>query len=303
MVRVDWTVVKVPYGGGYCSLNLVKPKGTKRAPDALQKEFNRQSIFMADNGVSSWSNVLWKDADVLFRFQNSVDIWNIMNDYVSRYVFDVYRDSVSIGNYTGKFLFLGGSHSITASTYATIAQMNGRENTGLIVLDAHPDCCDKADWPIHSDWLRWLLTKNKIFSENIIVIGLRQMEKSEKEFLDKFNINYYRMSNINDPGNLTTNYFSVMRALEKLRKLAATYISIDIDVASAAYAPGTGCPSPGGFADTELISLVKQLKVALPNLKAADIVEINPLNWWRKRILRYDPTVDLGVKLIKEIIS
>jgi hypothetical protein len=34
-----------------------------------------------------------------------------------------------------------------------------------------------------------------------------------------------------------------------------------------------------------------------------DIVAINPLNWWRKRILGYDPTVDLGGRLIKDIIS
>ena len=26
-------------------------------------------------------------------------------------------------------------------------------------------------------------------------------------------------------------------------------------------------------------------------------------SWWRKRVLRYDATVDLGVKLIKEIVS
>jgi arginase family enzyme len=89
--------------------------------------------------------------------------------------------------------------------------------------------------------------------------------------------------------------------LEKIANLRASYVSIDIDAVSGVYAPGTGCPSPGGFTDAELIFLVKGLK--LSNLRAMDIVEINPLNWWRKKILRYDATVDLGVKLIKEIVS
>ncbi len=297
MAKMNWTVVKVPYGGGYCSLNLAKPKNARKAPEALQREFTRQRVFMADNGVSSWDNIPWLEIPLRFSRQNNADGWERMYKAVLNRL-----NSVNL-KYDTNILFLGGSHSITASTYNRTARIFGRQQTGLIVLDAHPDCCSKADWPIHSDWLHWLVEDDYVLSENVLIIGLRQMEKSEKEFLDKFNIKYFRMSASNDPGNLTTNDFSAMRVLERFRKLAATYLSIDIDVASGAYAPGTGCPSPGGFTDKELISLVKQFKVALPNLRAADIVEINPLNWWRKRILRYDPTVDLGVKLIKEIIS
>ncbi|HEY4495418.1 MAG TPA: arginase family protein [Candidatus Paceibacterota bacterium] len=293
---VNWTIIKVPYGGGYCSLNLAKPKNARKAPKALQKEFTRQRVFMTDNGVSSWDNIPWLEIPLGFGRQNNYDGWYRMYKYLNRF------GDISL-KYDTNILFLGGSHSITASTYNRTARIFGRQQTGIIVLDAHPDCCSKTDWPIHSDWLRWLVEDVYVFPENVLIIGLRQMEKSEKEFLDKFNIKYYRMSAIKDPSGFIMNDFSVMRVLEKFRKLAAIYLSIDIDVASGAYAPGTGCPSPGGFTDTELINLVKQLKIALPNLKAADIVEISPLNWWRKRILRYDPTIDLGVKLIKEIIS
>ncbi|MDO8574936.1 MAG: arginase family protein [bacterium] len=296
MAKMNWTVVKVPYGGGYCSLNLAKPKNARKAPEALQREFTRQRVFMADNGVSSWDNIPWLEIPLGFSRQNNAYGWERMCQAVLNRLNNINLKDTNI-------LFLGGSHSITASTYNRISGVFGRQQTGLIVLDAHPDCCSKADWPIHSDWLHWLVEDEFVLPENVLIIGLRQMEKLEKEFLDKFNIKYFRMSAINDPGNLATNDFSAMRVLERFRKLAATYLSIDIDVASGAYAPGTGCPSPGGFTDTELINLVKKLKVALPNLKAADIVEISPLNWWRKRILRYDPTVDLGVKLIKEIIS
>ena len=297
MAKMGWTVVKVPYGGGYCSLNIAKPKNARKAPDALQKEFMRQRVFMADNGVSCWDNVPWLEIPLGFGCQNNADGWEVMFKTVLNKL-----NNINL-KYDTNILFLGGSHSITASTYNRTAGVFGRQQTGLVVLDAHPDCCSKADWPIHSDWLHWLIEDEYVLPENVLMIGLRQMEKSEKEFLDKFNIKYYRMSAIKDPGSFIMNDFSVICVLGKLRKLAATYLSIDIDVASGAYAPGTGCPSPGGLTDMELINLVKQLKIALPNLRAADIVEINPLNWWRKRILRYDPTVDLGVKLIKEIIS
>lgn len=297
MAEKKWTIFNIPYGGGYGPLNLAKPKGTRRAPRALKKEFDRQKIFIADNGISDWRNVLWNDVLVGSWHQNNIGAWNDMDEEISEAVFNTCQEG---------FLFLGGSHSITAATYAAIAQMNGRKNTGLVVLDAHPDCCDKSNWPIHSDWLRWLVTEAEVYSENVLVIGLRQVEKEEKYFLehngiDNFSMDFVRR-NVHDFNNVMHN-IPVFLALEKLRKLDAVYLSVDIDVVSGVFAPGTGCPSPGGFTDNEIISLVKQFKIVLPNLRAVDIVEINPLNWWRKCVLRYDATVDLGVKLIKEIVS
>lgn len=306
MVGKKWTIFNIPYGGGYGPLNLAKPKGTRRAPRALKKEFDRQKIFIADNGVSDWRNVLWNDVLIESWHQNNIGAWNDMDEEISEAVFNIYQDSLSCGNSVGKFLFLGGSHSITAATYTAIVQMNGRKNTGLIVLDAHPDCCDKSNWPIHSDWLRWLVERGEVLPENILVIGLRQVEKEEKYFLEHNGINNFSMDfvrrNVHDFNNFMHN-IPIFLALEKLRKLDAVYLSVDIDVVSGVFAPGTGCPSPGGFTDTEIISLVKQFKIALPNLTAVDIVEINPLKWWQRLVLPYDATVDLGVKLIKEIIT
>lgn len=298
MTRKDWTVIQVPYGGGYSSLNLAYAPNTRKAPSALKEEFARQKIFMADNGVISLPNgAKWLEINLGFGYQNNINGWEKMRASVLSClnVLDWKSDT--------NVLFLGGSHTITASTYPGVAGSFGRKNMGLVLLDAHPDCCFKANWPIHSDWLRGLVEDEHVMSENVLIVGLRQIEKSEKEFLDRFNIKHYPMNNIQDVENFTINDFSVMRSLAKLQSLSATYMSIDIDVASGVHAPGTGCPSPGGFTDRELIGLVKRFKAALPNLRAADIVEINPLNWWQKKILRYDATVDLGVKLIKEIIS
>lgn len=292
----NWTVVKVPYGGGYSSLNLAHTPNVKRAPEALQKEFMRQKVFMAENDVSSWDNVAWREIPLVFGRQNNAYGWERMHKSVMYLKVLNWEPNTNI-------LFLGGSHSITASTYIGTARSFGRQQTGLILLDAHPDCCFKANWPIHSDWLNWLIRTKHILPENVLIIGLRQMEKSEKEFLERHNVTYCCMNYLKQINGFYRNNLYRFFALEKFRKLAVTYLSIDIDVVSGAYAPGTGCPSPGGFTDLELISLVKKFKDALPNLRAADIVEINPLNWWRKRVMRYDVTIDLGVKLIKEIIS
>lgn len=292
--RREWVVVKVPYGGGHCSLNLVKSEGAKHAPDALEKEFKRQIIFLADNGALV-DRLKWYKADISLLCQNNYSAWNIMHNKL----FAMAKIFLSGKN----VLFLGGSHTISYSTVDALSATVGRNSVGLVVLDAHPDCCKKADWPIHSDWLRELVQNGRVLPENVVLIGLKQVEQEEYKFLKKWGIKYYQMSRIGDPRHCVTDNFQLSFDLEKIAKLKASYFSIDIDVVSAAFAPGTGCPSPGGLTDIELISMIKQIKLALPNLRAADLVEIDPLNWWRKKILRHDTTVDLGVKLIKEIVS
>src|SRR3989344_736768 len=295
MLGKEWTVVKVPYGCGYCSLNLARPKEEKSAPDALQKEFRRLQIFTADNGAVV-SGARWDNIDIKVCHLNTRDGWEQIDTRLVHSASNLFRRQNNL-------LFIGGSHTVTYSTFRAMANIFGPQ-FGLIIFDAHPDCCRKADWPIHSDWLRHLIENYCVLPENVLIIGLRQVEKSEKEFLKKYDVRPYYMSSARGISDLTTgDNFSVMADLYRFRQLKAVYMSIDIDVVSGVFTPGTGCPSPGGFTDREIISLAKQFKNALPNLKAADIVEIGPLKWWQKKILRYDATVDLGVKLIKEIIS
>ncbi|MBI2635467.1 MAG: arginase family protein [Parcubacteria group bacterium] len=293
MRRREWMIVKVPYGGGYNHLNLASPKNTRRAPDALHKEFIRQSIFLSNNGAEI-KNLEWHTIDIDFWFQNDVDSWWRMNKRLLTESTSLFHDK--------NVLFLGGSHTVTYTTFSALSKAT-KEQCGLIVLDAHPDCCQKAGWPIHSDWLRKLVEERRVNPKNVLVIGIRQMEKQEYEFFKSRGIEYFQMSVIDDPKVCITDNLLLAACLKKLGNLEAAYLSIDIDVVSQAFAPGTGCPSPGGLTDSELIYLVKQLKFKLQNLKAADLVEINPLKWWQKLVLRRDQTVDLGVKIIKEIVS
>lgn len=293
MTKREWMVVKVPYGGGYGSLNLAKPRGTKHAPDAFQKEFQRQSIFMADNGASV-DQLEWLNAPIDLWRQNNYSGWRKMHQNLHNMAVCLFQDT--------KVLFLGGSHTITYSTVSALASCSASP-VGLIVLDAHPDCCKKEIWPVHSDWLADLVRAGYLSPENVLILGIRQIEKDEMDFLKQRGIKYYTVNHLGDLRRAVTDNWSLVTELEKIANLEASYVSIDIDAVSGAHAPGTGCPSPGGLTDTEAVALVKDLKQKLHNLRAMDIVEIDPLNWWRNKILRHDATVDLGVKLIKEIVS
>jgi arginase family enzyme len=53
-----------------------------------------------------------------------------------------------------------------------------------------------------------------------------------------------------------------------------TYVSLDIDAADPAFAPGTGTPEVGGFTSYQLLELVRGLRRL--NLVGFDLVEVNP---------------------------
>lgn len=72
------------------------------------------------------------------------------------------------------------------------------------------------------------------------------------------------------------------------------YLTIDIDVADPAYAPGTGTPEPGGPSSAEVIEAVAALAAAGP--VAVDVVEVCPPE---------DPsdiTALLAAKLVREVL-
>ncbi len=53
------------------------------------------------------------------------------------------------------------------------------------------------------------------------------------------------------------------------------FLSVDIDVADPAFAPGTGTPEPGGLQGRELLSAVRRICTDLP-IAGVEVVEVSP---------------------------
>ena len=83
--------------------------------------------------------------------------------------------------------------------------------------------------------------------------------------------------------------------MESAKDFDGLYISIDIDSVDPAFAPGTGYPEPAGLSSRELLYFIHRLK-KLKNLKAVDIVEVNP-----EKDLN-DITSRLAAKLCVELV-
>lgn len=184
-------------------------------------------------------------------------------------------------------VFIGGDHSVSYPIFQAFSEL---KNPGIIVFDAHPDCENDFNPPSHEDWLRMLIKNNHLKKENVILVGIRNMHKNEIEFLRENKINFFTMKHIFEEG-VKEICDSVM---EFARRFDNLYLSLDIDVADPAFAPGTGYLENGGLTARELIYFIQRLKL-LKNLKAVDIVEVNPQKDFNNITSR------LAAKLITEL--
>lgn len=165
-----------------------------------------------------------------------------------------------------RLFILGGDHSLTYFSFKGFS--NG--DSGMIVFDAHPDM-QSADFVTHEDYLRMLIEDGILKPENLVILGLRSVSSEEREYLISRRIVYFDMNKIFELG--ADEVCSLV--MERMNKFSKLYLSIDIDAVDPAFAPGTGYPEPGGLSSLEILYMVRRIS-KMKNLKAIDIVEVNP---------------------------
>ncbi len=183
-------------------------------------------------------------------------------------------------------LIIGGDHSLSIGTIAGVSKHY--KNLGVIWYDAHGDLNDAATSPSgnihgmplavsvgvgHDDLVNLYTEGPKIKTENIVLIGMRDLDEGEKVFIKENNIKLFTATDVNKLGVDTV----IKEALEYLEdKTDAIHISLDVDALDPIYTPGTGTTVSGGLSlvDTQITmeALNKSGKVV-----SMDLVEVNPL--------------------------
>ncbi|MEK6974220.1 MAG: arginase family protein [Nanoarchaeota archaeon] len=238
-------ILKVPYSLGA----LEKSKGLEKGPDSIIGQL--KDIWLSED---------FKKIDYIVEELK-------INSELKKGLDKIFDEAIS--KIDEKTLFLGGDHSITYSCFKAFSRKN--KNSCLLIFDSHPDCYKSFETPSHGDWLRYLIKEKEINPKQAILVGIRNPDIKEVEFLRDNKIKFYTMKQLNELDDFCDMLMETCRQYESL------YISIDIDVIDPAFAPGTGYIEPGGFTSRQFILLVQRLKL-LKNLKAIDIVEVNPLN-------------------------
>jgi arginase len=201
---------------------------------------------------------------------------------------------------------IGGDHSVAAGTFSGVAEFYRRrhQKVGLIWIDAHSDLNTPASSPsgnVHGMPLAALLGLGpaplaeifgfspKVAPENTVLIGVRDIDASEKENIRRAGLTeVYTMRDIDERG-MRTVMEEALRAAG--RGTAGYHISLDMDWIDPEDAPGVGTPVRGGATYREA-HLAMEIIADHGRMLSLEVVEVNPVIDERNR------TADLAVELI-----
>jgi agmatinase len=173
-------------------------------------------------------------------------------------------------------IVLGGDHGITWPAATAVADAYGHGKVGVVHFDAHADTAPdmRGNLAGHGTPMRRLIESGAIPGRNFVQVGLRGYwpEPPILEWMEENELRTHFMAEIRKDG-----FDAVLeRALdEALDQADHLYISVDVDVADPAHAPGTGTPEPGGLTSHEVLRAVRRLAAEV-GMVGMDVVEVSP---------------------------
>jgi arginase len=187
-------------------------------------------------------------------------------------------------------LVLGGDHSLGAGSVAAAAEWARKTKEvpiGLLWVDAHGDVNTPASslsGNVHGMPLAALLGPEpselsriggftpKVLPAHTVLIGVRNLDDTEKVALRNSNVHVFTMKDIDRQG--------IASIVEQAVNLAGNgtagiHVSFDMDVCDPTIAPGVGTPVKGGL-DYREAHMVMEIVADSGLLTSLDMVEVNP---------------------------
>jgi len=187
-------------------------------------------------------------------------------------------------------LVVGGDHSIAVGTVSGVAEFyrRSKQRIGLLWIDAHSDINTPDSSPsgnVHGMPLGAIMGLfsgpltdmfgfcPKVKAENVVLVGIRDVDEVERENIRKAGIHAFTMRDIDERG---------MRAvIEEALRLAGRntvgyHVSLDMDWIDPEDAPGVGTPVWGGATYREG-HLAMEIIADHGRMLSFEIVEVNPV--------------------------
>jgi arginase len=187
-------------------------------------------------------------------------------------------------------LVLGGDHSIAVGTMSGVAEAYRRRNQklGFLWFDAHADMNTPEISPsgnVHGMPMAAILGYGprelthifdfspKVKPENIAMIGIREVDKEEREMVKKSGVRVFTMKDIDRRG--------IGAVMDEAISIATTgtdgfSVTLDADFLDPYESPGVATPVRGG-ADYREAHLAMEMVADTKKLKSFEITEINPI--------------------------
>ena len=209
---------------------------------------------------------------------------------IARVCEKLYKTSLGALEKGGLPLVLGGDHSLASGSVAASSEYFRRNGKplGLIWVDAHGDMntpVSSDSGNVHGMPLASLLGPEpaelsriggftpKVLPEHTALIGIRNLDRREKEIVRDSRVHVFTMKDIDRSG--------IASVIEQALALAGkdtggVHVSFDLDVCDPGIAPGVGTPVKGGL-DYREAHMVMEIVADSGLLCALDLVEANPI--------------------------
>lgn len=203
-------------------------------------------------------------------------------------------------------LVFGGDHSIAIGSLAGIAKHY--KNIGVIWFDAHGDMNTDKTSPSgnihgmslaasvghgHPSLVHLFEAKTKIQPENVVLIGVRELDRGEIELLRQLNVKVFTMHEVDTMGMKAVMDEALQYLQDRTDKI---HVSFDLDVLDPSEAPGVGTPVIGGITYREA-HVALELLAKTKGITSAEFVEVNPILDARNK------TAELTVALIGSLFG
>ncbi len=187
-------------------------------------------------------------------------------------------------------LVLGGDHSVAVGTISGMARHyhKRRKSLGLIWIDAHADMNTPSTSPsgnVHGMPLACVIGRGpkplthiydyapKVDPKNVALVGLRNVDLSERSSVRKSGVRALTMRDIDERG--------LRSVMEEAVQVASAgtggiHLSLDMDAIDPTQAPGVGTPVRGGFTYREA-HLAMEIISDCARMVSMEVVEVNPV--------------------------
>ncbi|MCE7008165.1 agmatinase [Kibdelosporangium philippinense] len=253
----DVVVIGAPYDGGAS----YRP-GARLAPRAIRHE----SCLIHGTGIDRGPNIF----DVI----DVVDAGDIdLSPFSMELAIDTATEALTdLLRRNNAFLMFGGDHSLSLPGMRAAYDKHGP--LAVLHLDAHSDTFPPVYGGLHHHGtpFRWGLEEGLIDAHSMIQIGIRGHNPSPDS------LDFPRGRGVTVvTAQECTGIEATKQNAQRIREVVGDrplYVSIDIDVADPAFAPGTGTPAPGGLSSREVLALLDAIGDLNP--VGFDVVEVSP---------------------------
>lgn len=162
---------------------------------------------------------------------------------------------------TNKLLtYFGGEHSISIGVLRAFSRKY--KNLTVVQLDAHTDLRQEYMGTKYNHACAMAEVQK---SSNLIQVGIRSMDISEKKYLQKDKVYFAHQIMDND--------YWMEESLKKMTD--KVYITFDLDVFDSSIMPSTGTPEPGGMHWYQVLQYLRMIFLR-KQVVGFDIVELAP---------------------------